>query len=144
MFIVVSLRRLKGTCTRWRPPPYGATSLFPVSKFLGNERRPAFGFASCLGSARAGLRLWAGMHACRSDACRVLSAELYGSDSMGRRELRKKIQTLEQRVEEHATKIAAERARSEPDEGRIRHLEREIRAFHDGIARARKRLGERL
>ena len=62
---------------------------------------------------------------------------------MGKKELRKKMRTLEQRIQEHGTKILAERAKAQPDEGRIRHWETEIRAFRDGINRARKRLGER-
>ena len=61
---------------------------------------------------------------------------------MGRKELRKKIRTLEQRIQEHGTKILVERARPRPDHGRIRHWETEIRAFRDGISRARTRLGE--
>jgi hypothetical protein len=63
--------------------------------------------------------------------------------AMGKKEQRKKIRTLEQRIREHGTKILVERARAQPDEGRIRHLDTEIRAFRDGIERARKRLGER-
>jgi hypothetical protein len=59
---------------------------------------------------------------------------------MGRKELRKKIRTLEERIQEHGTKILVERARSQPNEGRIRHWETEIGAFRDGINRARKRL----
>jgi len=59
---------------------------------------------------------------------------------MGRRELRKKIRTLEDRIQEHGTKILIERARPQPNEGRVRHWETEIRAFRDGINRARKRL----
>ena len=61
---------------------------------------------------------------------------------MGKRALRKKVGTLEQRIREHGTKILVERARAQPDAGRIRHLETEIRAFRNGIERARKRLGE--
>lgn len=60
---------------------------------------------------------------------------------MGRKELRKKIRTLEQRIQEHGTKILTERARTQPDEGRVHHWETEIKAFRDGINRARKRLG---
>ena len=60
---------------------------------------------------------------------------------MGEKELRKKIRTLEQRIREHGTKILTERARAYSDEGRIRHWETEIKAFRDGINRARKRLG---
>jgi hypothetical protein len=53
------------------------------------------------------------------------------------------MRTLQERIQEHGTKILVERARAQPDEGRIRHWETEIRAFRDGIDRARKRLGER-
>ena len=62
---------------------------------------------------------------------------------MGKKELRKKIRTLEQRIQEHGTKLLTERAKAQPDQGHIRHWETEIRAFRDGINRARKRLGER-
>lgn len=62
---------------------------------------------------------------------------------MGKRELQKKVRALEQRIREHGTKVLSERARPHPDQGRIRHWEAEIRAFRDGIDRARKRLGAR-
>lgn len=52
------------------------------------------------------------------------------------------IRTLDLRIREHGSKILTERARPEPDRGRIRHWEAEIQAFRDGIERARKRLGE--
>jgi hypothetical protein len=45
---------------------------------------------------------------------------------------------LEQHILEHGTTILVERARPHPDTGRIRHGETEIRAFRDGINRARK------
>jgi ubiquinone biosynthesis protein UbiJ len=61
---------------------------------------------------------------------------------MGRKELRKKVRTLEQHIQEHGRKVLTERAKSQPDEGRIRHWETEIKAFRDGINRARKRLGD--
>jgi hypothetical protein len=61
---------------------------------------------------------------------------------MGKKEPRKKIRTLEERIHEHGTKILMERAKAQPNEGHIRHRETEIRAFRDGIVRARKRLGE--
>ncbi len=61
---------------------------------------------------------------------------------MAKKELRKKIRTLEQRIREHGTKILMERATGQPDHGRIRHWETEIKAFRDGINRARRRLGE--
>jgi len=62
---------------------------------------------------------------------------------MGKKELRKKIHTLEQRIQEHGTKILTERTKVQPNVGRMRHWQAEIRAFQDGINRARKRLGER-
>jgi hypothetical protein len=49
---------------------------------------------------------------------------------------------LEQRIREHGTKILMERAKTQPDHERIRHWETEIKAFRDGINRARRRLGE--
>ena len=61
---------------------------------------------------------------------------------MGKKELRKRVRSLEQRIQEHGTKILVERARPRPDEARIRHWEAEIKAFRDSINRARKRLGE--
>jgi hypothetical protein len=61
---------------------------------------------------------------------------------MAKKELRKKIHTLEQRIREHGTKILMEHAKAQPDHGRIRHWETEIKAFRDGINRARRRLGE--
>jgi hypothetical protein len=59
---------------------------------------------------------------------------------MGKKELRKRVQSLEQRIREHGTKILVERARPHPDEGRIRHWEAEVEAFRESIDRARKRL----
>jgi hypothetical protein len=61
---------------------------------------------------------------------------------MGKKELRKRVRSLEQRIREHGTKILSERARPHPDAGRVRHWEAEIKAFRDSIDRARKRLGE--
>jgi hypothetical protein len=63
--------------------------------------------------------------------------------SMGKKELRKKIRTLEQRIQEHGTKILMERAKAEPNVGCIHHWETEVRAFRDSINRVRKRLGGR-
>ena len=60
---------------------------------------------------------------------------------MGKKELRKRVRSLEQRIQEHGTKILVERARPRPDAGRVRHWEAEIRAFRGAINRARKRLG---
>jgi len=61
---------------------------------------------------------------------------------MGRKELRKKVRTLNQRIREHEAKILVERGLERPDEGRIRHWEAEIRAFRRAIDRAQRRLGE--
>ncbi len=61
---------------------------------------------------------------------------------MGRKELRKKVHTLDERIREHEAKILLERVLDHPNEGRIRHWEAEIRAFRSAIDRARKRLGE--
>jgi len=61
---------------------------------------------------------------------------------MGKKELHKRVRSLEQRIQEHGTKISVERARPQPDGGRIRHWQAEIKAFRDSINRARKRLGE--
>jgi len=48
---------------------------------------------------------------------------------------------LEERIREHEAKILIERQLGQPDKGRIRHWESEIRAFRSGIDRARRRLG---
>ena len=62
---------------------------------------------------------------------------------MGKKELRKRIRRLAQRVQEHRDKIQTEQARPKPNEGAVRHWEAEIRAFLENINRARKRLGEK-
>jgi hypothetical protein len=62
---------------------------------------------------------------------------------MGKRRYRRKKQSLEARIEEHREKIAQERQKATPDVGLIRHWEREIAAFQEGIQKAQKRLGER-
>jgi len=59
---------------------------------------------------------------------------------MGKRRYRRKIESLEARIREHREKIAGERQRETPDEGLIRHWEREIAAFQDGVRTARARL----
>jgi hypothetical protein len=53
----------------------------------------------------------------------------------------RKIQSLEALILEHRDKIKREQKRATPDLGLIRHWEQEIRAFQDGVRRARKRLG---
>jgi hypothetical protein len=61
---------------------------------------------------------------------------------MGKRRYRRKKESLEARIQEHQEKIDQERRKRTPDEGLIRHWEREIVAFESGVRRARKRLGE--
>ena len=62
--------------------------------------------------------------------------------AVGKKELRKRVRSSEERIREHGTKILVERARPRPDEGRVRHWEAEIKAFRESSDRARKRLGE--
>ncbi len=59
---------------------------------------------------------------------------------MGKKALKKRIESLLKRVEEHLLKIQNEKAKNPPDYGLIRHWETEITAFHTSIERARKRL----
>jgi hypothetical protein len=61
---------------------------------------------------------------------------------VGKRRYRRKKASLEARVQEHRDKIAHERQKPTPDAGLIRHWEREIVAFQDGIEKAQKRLGD--
>lgn len=63
---------------------------------------------------------------------------------MGKKKIRKRIRSLEERIREHEAKIIAERRRFRPNDDVLRHWEAEIHTFHDIISRARKRLGERL
>jgi hypothetical protein len=58
---------------------------------------------------------------------------------VGKRRYRRQEQSLKGRLQEHLTKVAAERAKATPNEGLIRHWEREIQTFMAGIARARKK-----
>lgn len=60
---------------------------------------------------------------------------------MGTRALKKRIQSLTSRLEEHKLKINRERLKSMPDNNLIRHWEKEITAFEKSIERAVKRLG---
>lgn len=52
------------------------------------------------------------------------------------------IRTLTQRIEEHHEKIRLELEKESPDQGLIRHWEKEIQAFERGIQQAQKRLGK--
>jgi len=79
-------------------------------------------------------------------ALRALSAKGSTAASctcVGKKELRRRIRRLAQRVQEHREKIQREQARPKPNEGAVRHWEAEIRAFLENINRARKRLGEK-
>ena len=61
---------------------------------------------------------------------------------MGKKNHKKAIRTLSQRIAEHQEKIRLELEKDLPDEGLISHWETEIRAFEKGIQQARKRLGQ--
>ncbi|MDZ8032878.1 hypothetical protein [Nostoc sp. DedSLP04] len=54
----------------------------------------------------------------------------------------KAIESLTQRITEHQEHIRLESEKSFADEGLIKHLEKEIRAFDKAIQQARKRLGQ--
>ncbi|MGK7889635.1 MAG: hypothetical protein AB4042_09900 [Leptolyngbyaceae cyanobacterium] len=60
---------------------------------------------------------------------------------MGKKNHKKAIRSLQNRIDEHQEKIRIESEREIPDEGLIHHWEMEIRAFEKGIEQARKRLG---
>ncbi|MEB3182553.1 MAG: hypothetical protein VKL59_26485 [Nostocaceae cyanobacterium] len=60
---------------------------------------------------------------------------------MGKKNHKKAIRSLTQRIAEHQEKIRLESEKDFPDEGLIRHWQKEIRAFEKGIKQARKRLG---
>ncbi len=60
---------------------------------------------------------------------------------MGKKNHKKAIQSLTQRIVEHQQKIRTELEKNTPDYGLINHWEKEIRAFERGIQQAQKRLG---
>ncbi|MDX2214328.1 MAG: hypothetical protein SFY66_13645 [Oculatellaceae cyanobacterium bins.114] len=60
---------------------------------------------------------------------------------MGKKNHKKAIRSLTQRIAEHQEKIRLEYEKDNPDEGLIAHWEKEIRAFEKGIQQAQKRLG---
>jgi peptidoglycan hydrolase CwlO-like protein len=60
---------------------------------------------------------------------------------LGKKNHRKAIRSLTQRIEEHQEKIRLELEREHPDQGLIDHWQKEIRAFEKGIQQAQKRLG---
>jgi molybdate-binding protein len=53
----------------------------------------------------------------------------------GNKDLRKKIRGYELQASEHHRKIAAELAKPQPDYGRIRYWERELRGFEATLVR---------
>lgn len=59
---------------------------------------------------------------------------------MGKRALKRRLESLQRQINEHLAKIAQEQTRSCPDQGLIRHWEAEIAAFRVAIERAQKRL----
>lgn len=61
---------------------------------------------------------------------------------MGKKNHKKAIRSLSQRIAEHLEKIRLELEEDFPDQGLIRHWESEIRAFEKGIQQAQKRLGK--
>lgn len=60
---------------------------------------------------------------------------------MGKKNHKKAIRSLTQRIAEHREKIRLEHGKDSPDKGLIAHWEKEIRAFEKGIQQAQKRLG---
>ncbi len=61
---------------------------------------------------------------------------------MGKKNHKKAIRSLTQRIAEHQEKIRLELEKSFPDEGLIKHWQKEIRAFEKAIQQAHKRLGQ--
>jgi len=59
---------------------------------------------------------------------------------MGNRSLKKRVQSLTMRIEEHRFKIENEKSKQSPDYGLIQHWRVEIAAFQKSIDRATKRL----
>ncbi|QTA87866.1 hypothetical protein [Desulfonema magnum] len=59
---------------------------------------------------------------------------------MGKKAIRKRIESLLKRVREHELKIQNEKMKEPPDYGLIHHWEAEIAAFRVSIGRAEKRL----
>ena len=59
---------------------------------------------------------------------------------MGKSHFRKAISSLESRIIEHQEKIILELEKEHPDQGLIKHWEKEIKAFEQGIKQALKRL----
>ncbi|BAZ31509.1 hypothetical protein NIES4074_39820 [Cylindrospermum sp. NIES-4074] len=60
---------------------------------------------------------------------------------MGKKHHKKAIDSLTQRITEHQEKIKLELEKDFPDEGLIKHWNKEISAFDKSIQQALKRLG---
>ena len=59
---------------------------------------------------------------------------------MDKKRFLKRIQSLQQQIDEHKEKIVQEKQNPNPDEGLIQHWQREITAFMKSIERVEKRL----
>ena len=59
---------------------------------------------------------------------------------MDKKRFRKRIESLQQKIDEHEEKIDQERNNPNPDEGLIRHWQTEITAFKKNIEKAENRL----
>ena len=62
---------------------------------------------------------------------------------MGNKNHKKAIRSLKRRIAEHQEKIKLEYKKDSPNEGLIKHWEKEIIAFQKGVQQALKRLGKR-
>lgn len=61
-------------------------------------------------------------------------------EGVGKRALKRRMESLQRQIDEHLAKIAQEKTKSFPDQGLIRHWEAEIAAFRVAVERAQKRL----
>ena len=59
---------------------------------------------------------------------------------MGKRALKKRVESLLKKIEEHQLKIQIEEAKKVVDYGLIRHWQAEIDAFEISVEKAKKRL----
>lgn len=59
---------------------------------------------------------------------------------MGKRGLKKRLESLNLQILKHENKIRDERSRPEPDAGKIHHWQSEIRAFKNSLLKTLKRL----
>jgi peptidoglycan hydrolase CwlO-like protein len=56
--------------------------------------------------------------------------------------LKKRIESLNQQITKHKSKIMAEQTKPVSDKGKIHHWEAEIEAFNNSLAKALKRLNK--